>query len=110
VVPYLCHLAALYGTVSGCRRATPVSRHAHFSFISRLLYLFFFDIFPSNQQIFWSTYCSGLDRLYDSDPGVGTCIQRYRDLNVLALICRWRTYRTACTNELLDLCITFVNE
>ena len=68
-------------------------------------YMFFFDVFPSNPQIFfWSTYCSSLDR----HSWVGTCIQRYR--NVPTLICRWRAYRTTCTNELLDLCMTFVND
>ena len=44
-------------SASDCRRATLIIRHAHFSFISRLLYRFTFDLFPSNPQIvFWSTY------------------------------------------------------
>ena len=44
----------------------------------------------------------------DYHSWVGTCIQR--QLNVPVLICREHTSRAACTNELLDLCVTFVNE
>lgn len=112
MVSSLCYLrvAALYGTVSGCRWATLVIPHAHFSFISRLSCLCFFRCNPQKPFFFWFTYYSSLDRLeiLSRHSGVGTCIRC--QVNAPVLICRYRTYRTACTNKLLVLCITFVNQ
>jgi len=59
VVPSLYHLAALYDTVSGCRRATLIIRYAHFFFhLLAIISLCFFDVFPIIPQkpfVFWST-------------------------------------------------------
>jgi len=91
VVPSLCHLATLYGTVSGCHRATLIIPHAHFSFISRLFYLCFFAIYSLVIHKHYSS--SGLRtalvliafKILCRRSGVGTCIRR--QLNAPILIC-----------------------
>jgi hypothetical protein len=81
--------------------------HSHFSSFSRHS-IFAFCCIPTKTilLVYVHYYCS-LDhpKILSCYSGVGTCIQRQP-----VLVCRYRTYPTACTNELLDLCITFINE
>jgi len=82
VVPSLYHLAALYDAVSGCLRATLIIPHAHFSFISWLLYLCVFSMYS---LLFHKSHSSsGLRtavvlialKILIRRSGVGTCIWR----------------------------------